>query len=79
MSGIRDFLSSALGNGFEWIAWIALIVGVLLVIVAFVSITGEHKDFTKFIFALALGGLLIWAFLWIVQPLGLFSEQTFSK
>jgi hypothetical protein len=79
MLGIREFLSNALGNGFEWIAYIALAIGILLIIVAIVSISREHKDPLKFLFSLTLGGFLIWAFLWVVQPLGLFSGQTFSK
>ena len=79
MQGLRDVLSNALGNGFEWIAYIALALGIVLIFVAIFSISGEHKDPMKFFFSLALGVFLVLVFLWVVQPFGLFAEHTFSK
>ncbi|MBN2155267.1 MAG: hypothetical protein JW776_04440 [Candidatus Lokiarchaeota archaeon] len=79
MSGLRDWLASVLGNTMGILTWASLIIGTLLVVVGIANAFGKHKRMDVFLFSTMLGSALIFLFLYLYQPKGLFSGTPFSK
>ena len=78
MSGLREFLSDALGNAIGYLTIGSLVVGIILILLGIVYSTGEERNPRGAVFSFIIGVGLIGLFVWLKFPNGIFFT-TFSK